>query len=65
MAPMTKDIKGERILKMQKGAYTMVGTDRMVACVMPQLDQGKRGDVTVAESSTLRLRSLPSYPSFS
>ena len=51
-----KETKGERILNRQNGAYTSVGTDRMVAWVIPQLDQGNSGDVTVAESSTLRLR---------
>ena len=51
-----KDMRGDRRLKKQKGAYRRVGTDRMVAWVMPQLDQGKRGEVTVAESSTVRLR---------
>ena len=50
------DMSGESRLKKLKGAYTSVGTDRMVACVIPQLLQGKRGEVTVAESSTLRLR---------
>ena len=60
MAPIAKDIRGDRILNMQKGAYTNVGTDSIVAWVIPQLDHGKRGEVTVAESSTLRLRSLPS-----
>ena len=52
---MIKETKGDKMLKRQKGAYTSVGTDKMVAWVMPQLDQGYRGDVTVAESSTLRL----------
>lgn len=55
-----KDIRGDNILKMQNGAYTSVGTESIVAWVIPQLDQGKRGEVTVDESSTLRLRSLPS-----
>ena len=60
MSPIRKDIRGERMQKKQKGAYTNVGTDRMVAWVIPQLDQGTRGEVTVAESSTLRLRSRAS-----
>ena len=55
MAAMQMDIKGLIRLKKQKGAYVRVGTERMVAWVMPQLDQGKSGEVTVAESSTERL----------
>ena len=59
------DINGEIKLKKQNGAYANVDTDRIVACVIPQLDQGMRGEVTVAESSTLRLSNLGSYPCFS
>jgi len=58
MRATRKDINGEIMLKKQKGAYARVGTDSIVACVIPQLDQGKRGEVTVAESSTLLLMSL-------
>ena len=50
-------IIGLIILKKQKGAYATVGTLRIVACVMPQLLHGKIGEVTVAESSTVRLNS--------
>ena len=38
------------MLNRQKGAYTRVGTDRMVAWVIPQLDQGKSGEVTVEDA---------------
>lgn len=51
-------ISGLIRLKKQYGRYASVGTLRMVACVMPQLLHGYSGDVTVAESSTERLRSL-------
>ena len=60
VAAMNMLISGLRILKKQNGAYVNVGTERMVAWVMPQLLHGKRGEVTVAESSTERLRSFPS-----
>ena len=46
--------------KKQNGAYARVETDRIVAWVMPQLDHGTSGEVTVAESSTLRLSSRAS-----
>ena len=55
-------ISGLIMLKKQYGAYARVGTESMVAWVIPQLLHGKRGDVTVAESSTERLSSLPSKP---
>jgi hypothetical protein len=54
------DIRGDIMLKRQNGAYARVGTERIVAWVIPQLDHGKSGEVTVAESSTLRLSSLGS-----
>ena len=42
----------------------MVDTLSIVAWVIPQLLHGKRGEVTVDESSTARLRSRLSYPRF-
>ena len=39
----------------------MVGTLRIVACVIPHVFQGINGEVTVTESSVVRLSSLLSY----
>ena len=51
-------ISGLMILKKQNGREVMVGTHRIVAWVIPQLLQGKSGEVTIEESYTARLSSL-------
>ena len=43
------------MLKKQKGRYTNVGMPSTVLCVIPQAVQGTSTEVTVAESSVLRL----------
>ena len=57
-------ISGLIMLKKQNGREGMVDTLSIVAWVIPQLLHGKRGEVTVDESSTARLRSRLSYPRF-
>lgn len=48
-------INGLMMLKKQKGRYTNVGMPSTVLCVIPQAVQGTSTEVTVAESSVLRL----------
>ena len=50
-------ITGLMMLKKQKGRYTIVGIPSTVLCVIPHAVQGTRTDVTVEESSVLRLSS--------
>ena len=59
---MAIDMTGEMRLNRQYGRYSTVATFRTVACVIPHEFHGIRTETTVALSSTLRLRSLLSYP---
>lgn len=48
-------IMGLMMLKKQYGKYVRVATPSTVLCVMPQVFQGTRTNVTVTESSVVRL----------
>lgn len=57
-------IKGLIILKKQYIQYVPVATPNTDACVAPQVFQGKSTEVTVPESSSVRLRFSGLKPRF-
>ena len=61
---MKIDIKGLIKLKKQYGIYAIVATPNTLDCAIAQVFQGTSTDVTVAESSIVRLSNLDSNPCF-